>query len=70
MDFADIGKGHTEFMNSMAIREVMEHNERSARRESATECEECGDDIPKARRDAVPGCVLCVHCQSMMERGF
>jgi phage/conjugal plasmid C-4 type zinc finger TraR family protein len=29
---------------------------------SATECEECGDDIPEGRRNAVKGVKLCVGC--------
>lgn len=33
-------------------------------------CEECGEQIPPARREAVPGCVLCVECQEMLERGL
>jgi len=28
------------------------------------ECVECGDDIPEARRKAVPGVTTCVSCQS------
>jgi phage/conjugal plasmid C-4 type zinc finger TraR family protein len=28
-----------------------------------THCEECGVEIPQARRDAVPGVRLCVACQ-------
>ena len=31
---------------------------------SLTHCEECGTDIPEARRKAVPGVLLCVSCQS------
>ncbi|MCP4332635.1 MAG: DksA/TraR family C4-type zinc finger protein [Gammaproteobacteria bacterium] len=31
--------------------------------ESLTHCEECGDDIPEARRQAVAGVRLCVRCQ-------
>lgn len=27
------------------------------------DCEACGIEIPKARREAVPGARLCVHCQ-------
>ncbi len=27
------------------------------------ECEECGEPIPQARRDAVPGVRRCVGCQ-------
>ena len=34
------------------------------RGESLKNCAECGDAIPKARRDAVPGVRLCVPCQS------
>jgi len=29
---------------------------------SATECEECGDDIPEGRRNAVKGVKLCTAC--------
>ena len=34
---------------------------------SATECDSCGDEIPEARRQAVPGCRFCVSCQGLME---
>ena len=33
------------------------------RGESLCECEECGELIPQARREAVPGVRLCVVCQ-------
>lgn len=36
--------------------------------ESATECEECGDEIPKARRIAVAGTKHCTECASILER--
>ena len=32
--------------------------------EGARFCQECGDEIPQARREAVPGVRLCVGCQS------
>ena len=35
---------------------------------SALECEECGNDIPKPRREAVRGCTTCIGCQSALER--
>ncbi|CAM4005456.1 TraR/DksA C4-type zinc finger protein [Ectopseudomonas alcaliphila] len=35
--------------------------------ESATECKSCGDDIPEARRLAVPGCRFCVCCRGVRE---
>jgi phage/conjugal plasmid C-4 type zinc finger TraR family protein len=31
--------------------------------ESLGQCEECGELIPQARREAVPGVRLCVACQ-------
>ena len=31
--------------------------------ESLSKCEECGKEIPEARRAAVPGVKLCVSCQ-------
>ncbi|WP_336240364.1 TraR/DksA family transcriptional regulator [Citrobacter werkmanii] len=34
---------------------------------SATHCEECGENLPEARRKAYPGCTMCVDCQSNME---
>lgn len=35
--------------------------------ESLEHCEECGADIPEARRKAVPGVRLCVTCQSVQD---
>lgn len=35
--------------------------------DSADCCEACGEDIPVARRRAVPGCQLCVVCQTRAE---
>lgn len=29
---------------------------------SATECVECGDEIPEGRRVAIPGVTLCTPC--------
>lgn len=34
---------------------------------AARECDECGDDIPQARREAVPGARLCVPCLTEAE---
>ena len=35
---------------------------------SATECAECGDDIPAGRRQAIKGVQLCAECQSLSEK--
>lgn len=31
---------------------------------SETHCQDCGDDIPVARREAMPGVRTCVACQA------
>ena len=31
--------------------------------ESLTHCEECGEERPQARREALPGVRLCIACQ-------
>lgn len=36
--------------------------------ESLAECAECGEAIPEARRQAIPGVKLCVDCQSGRDR--
>ena len=36
--------------------------------QGAEECEECGIEIPSARRKAYPSAVCCVECQSLRER--
>lgn len=30
-------------------------------------CEECGEEIPAQRREALPGCPTCVDCQQALE---
>ena len=34
----------------------------------ATECEDCGDEIPAARRHAAPWATMCIHCATIAER--
>lgn len=36
--------------------------------ESLTHCEECGQAIPDARREAVPGVRLCITCQAEQDK--
>lgn len=35
--------------------------------EALSHCEECNALIPKARRAAVPGVRLCIHCQEILD---
>lgn len=34
---------------------------------SRLDCEECGDEIPLARRRVVSGCRFCIECQRTLE---
>ncbi len=36
--------------------------------QSLTHCEECGNDIPEARRQAIAGVRLCVTCQQELDQ--
>jgi phage/conjugal plasmid C-4 type zinc finger TraR family protein len=36
--------------------------------DSLTHCEDCDDEIPQARREAVPGVRLCVACQEARDK--
>ena len=35
--------------------------------DSAEHCDECGKDIPEARRKAVPGVRFCISCQQAFD---
>ncbi|MGL5967488.1 MAG: TraR/DksA family transcriptional regulator [Kluyvera sp.] len=35
---------------------------------SAEKCSDCDEPIKKERRDAYPGCTMCVDCQADAER--
>ncbi|MJZ41700.1 hypothetical protein DS487_12480 [Salmonella enterica subsp. enterica] len=36
---------------------------------SRKHCRDCGDEIPDARRESIPGVSLCVACQTWREAG-
>lgn len=36
--------------------------------ESALECDDCGEPIPKKRRDALPGVRTCIGCQAERDK--
>ena len=55
-----------QFHRETAIRKQAEKNNPAA--VSAYECEECGEPIPEARRQAVIGCLCCISCQQEIEQ--
>ncbi|MBP9800647.1 MAG: TraR/DksA family transcriptional regulator [Sterolibacterium sp.] len=55
----------------MAAREAALAAQRRPRapRTALSHCQDCGEPIPPARQQAVPGVTRCVHCQSRAEGG-
>ena len=37
-------------------------------KESLEYCKECGEEIPKARREAIKGCEFCISCQNEVDK--
>ena len=64
MDIADQASDR-----EMADREFALAARRTARPagRSASHCLDCGEPIPEARQQAVPGVTLCVECQTFQE---
>lgn len=62
-DLIDQANDHAEFLLARA----MERRPQVSVSEGAEYCEDCGDDIPPARRVASPGCVTCIECQTVRE---
>ncbi len=51
-------------------REMMfkDHVSRAGKMVSLTRCELCGEPISQARREAIPGCRLCIDCAEDRDR--
>ena len=64
----EFGQLHAIHNNMNAIANVRRQLAKQAQEPSAEECEECGDEIPEARRLAMPGCKLCIFCKEKQER--
>ena len=65
MDIADRAQLEAEQIGAIERRASV----KKADRLSAYYCAFCGEPIPEARRLAVPGCRLCIDCQTERECG-
>lgn len=63
----EFGQLHAIHINLNAVAGVRRHLADQARMKSQTHCCECGEEIPLARRAAIPGVQLCVHCKANSE---
>ncbi len=68
-DDIDIAQQREEEYRSLALMQHgKNHHHRHSLKTSPTHCEDCGEEIPKARRRALPGCCYCRDCQADLER--
>jgi phage/conjugal plasmid C-4 type zinc finger TraR family protein len=70
MDIADRAAEIEDMFRAAALRKARTRpaDALPAGMDSASECAQCGDEIPAARRAAVPGVMLCAFCQSRAEK--
>lgn len=68
MDDIDRACAREETDRDAAIEAARGHYARCWEVDSALDCAGCGCRIPEARREALPGVQLCVHCQRDAER--
>ena len=64
----DIAQINNLMQNASAVSMVQAALAKQSQQPSLEFCETCGDEIPEARRVAVPGCTQCIHCKEISER--
>ena len=65
---SEMGQLHAIHNNLNHIAKVTRQLEKQALRPTLLNCIDCGDEIPKERRDAVPGVQHCVACLQIIEQ--
>lgn len=68
MEEAEMGQLHALHLNMNAWSAHREKMAQQKDKPSLAECEQCGEDIPEARRNAVTGCTTCITCQTILEK--
>ena len=66
---AEMAQLHSIHIHMNAVADVQRRIHEQSLKASLSHCEECGDEIPLQRREAVPGVELCVFCQERSEYG-
>jgi RNA polymerase-binding transcription factor DksA len=65
---SEMAQLHAIHVHMNAVADVRRRMAEQAAQPSLTHCEECGDEIPIGRREAIRGVRLCVFCQEHVER--
>jgi phage/conjugal plasmid C-4 type zinc finger TraR family protein len=65
---AEMGQIHALHINMNAVANVRKKLAKQASEPSLEECQDCGEEIPQARREAVPGVKRCITCQNIIDK--
>jgi phage/conjugal plasmid C-4 type zinc finger TraR family protein len=65
---SEMGQLHAIHLHMNAVAGVRKQLALQSQQPSLTHCEECGEEIPTARQQAIPGVRLCVYCKQLNER--
>ena len=65
---AEMAQLHSIHLHMNAIAGIRQKLSKQTQQASLSECQDCGEDIPLARQQAVPGVQRCVFCQQAHER--
>jgi len=64
---AEMGQLHAIHLHMNAVADVRRQLMEQSTKPSLSHCEECGEEIPEARRKYIPGVRLCVYCKQRSE---
>jgi phage/conjugal plasmid C-4 type zinc finger TraR family protein len=67
-DEGDIAADYQSRHNAAALARHRQQMERELASPGSDICEDCGSEIPAGRREAKPGCRLCLECATLHER--
>lgn len=67
MDKADIANDYMDWRLEQALK-VRQQAAQTTGVAEVIECEDCGEEIPAARRERLPGVATCVPCQTRREK--
>jgi phage/conjugal plasmid C-4 type zinc finger TraR family protein len=64
---AEMAQLHSIHLHMNAIADIRQKLSKQTQSPSLTECQDCGEDIPPARQQAMLGVRRCVFCQQSYE---
>ena len=67
-DIADIAGGEQEWRDAELAKRLAREQAARESQQGSEFCDECGFDIPAARRAAMPWVTRCVPCQDFVDR--